>query len=62
MAFLLVSHGNLTKGMKESVEIIIGYKKNLRYVEVGEDEYVEEFSKKISLEEGSLGEVNKNLK
>ena len=43
---LLVSHGGLAKGMKESIEMITGYQENLRYVGIEPNEGGEQFEKK----------------
>ena len=58
---LLVSHGGLAKGMKESIEMITGYQENLRYVGIEPNEGGEQFEKKMIKEEEALGEVDKIL-
>lgn len=58
---LLVSHGGLAKGMKESIEMITGHQENLRYVGIEPHEDGEQFEKKMIKEEEALGEVDKIL-
>ena len=58
---LLVSHGGLAKGMKDSIEMINGYQENLRYVGIEPNEGGEQFEKKMIKEEEALGEVDKIL-
>ena len=58
---LLVSHGGLAKGMKESIEMIAGYQEKLRWVGIDPNEDAEQFSKKLVKEEEALGTVDKVL-
>ena len=58
---LLVSHGGLAKGMKESIEMIAGYQEKLRWVGIDPNEDAERFSKKLIKEEEALGTVDKVL-